>query len=117
MSNKIMLDHLKKIAKIFRNRYFSVTLFFFGWLIFFDQTSIVYDIDLTQKEKQLKAQKTYYEKQTQTVIEQLKELQTNPANLEKFAREKYFMKKANEDVYVFVDKNNHLLDTLNTEAK
>ena len=112
-----MLEHLKKIAKIFRNKYVSVTLFFIGWITFFDQTSIIYDIHLTQKEKQLKAQKMYYEKQTQVVTEQLKELQTNPANLEKFAREKYFMKKANEDVYVFVDKNNHLLDTLNTGTK
>ena len=112
-----MLEHLKKIAKIFRNKYFSVTLFFIGWITFFDQTSIIYDYHLAQKEKQLKAQKKYYEKQTQVVTEQLKELQTNPANLEKFAREKYFMKKSNEDVYVFVDKNNHLLDTLNTEIK
>ncbi len=112
-----MLEHLKIIAKVFRNRYFSVTLFFFGWLIFFDQTSIIHDIELTQKVKQLKAQKKFYEKQTEAVTEQLKELQTNPTNLEKFAREKYFMKKSNEDVYVFVDKNNHLLDTLNTEIK
>jgi cell division protein FtsB len=112
-----MLEHLKKISKIFRNKYFSVTLFFFGWLIFFDQTSIIYDVNLTQKEKQLKAQKNYYEKQTQVVTEQLKELQTNPANLEKFAREKYFMKKTNEDVYIFVDQHNHLLDTLNTNTK
>jgi len=65
----------------------------------------------------MKAQKIYYEKQTQAATEQLKELQTNPANMEKFAREKYFMKKANEDVYVFVDQNNHLLDTLNIKTK
>lgn len=112
-----MLEHLKIVAKIFRNKYVSVTLFFFGWLIFFDQTSIIRDIELSQKVKQLKGQKIFYEKQTAVVTEQLKELQTNPANLEKFAREKYFMKKSNEDVYVFVDKNNHLLDTLNTVIK
>ncbi len=65
----------------------------------------------------MKAQKIYYEKQTLAATEQLKELQTNPTNLEKFAREQYFMKKTNEDVYVFVDQHNHLLDTLNTEIK
>src|SRR5580698_8692349 len=112
-----MLEHLKKLANIFRNKYLSASLLFIIWIAFFDQTSIIYDIHLTQKERQMKAQKIYYEKQTQAATEQLKELQTDPANLEKFAREKYFMKKANEDVYVFVDEHNHLLDTVNTVAK
>jgi len=112
-----MLEHLKKLVNIFRNKYLTATLLFIIWIAFFDQTSLIYDIHLTQKEKQLKAQKIYYEKQTLAATEQLKELQTDPANLEKFAREKYFMKKANEDVYVLVDENNHLLDTLNTKTK
>lgn len=112
-----MLEHLKKIVSIFRNRYITATVLFILWIAFFDQTSLIYDIHLTRKENQLKAQKVYYEKQTQFAIEQLKELQTNPANMEKFAREKYFMKKSNEDVYVLVDKNNRLVDTLNIKTK
>jgi cell division protein FtsB len=109
-------EHLKKLVKIFRNRYITATVLFILWLTFFDQTSFLYDIHLTRKESQLKAQKIYYEKQTQVATEQLKELQTNPANLEKFAREKYFMKKNNEDVYILVDKDNRLLDTLNQKT-
>ena len=107
-----MLEHLKIIARFFRNKYIVVTLLFVAWICFFDQTSIIYDMHLTQKVKTMKAQQKYYEDQTQSAIEQLKELQTNPANLEKFAREKYLMKKPNEDVYVFVDAHNHLLDTI-----
>lgn len=112
-----MLEHLKKLGKIFRNKYITATVLFILWITFFDQTSLIYDIHLTHKEQQLKAQKVYYEKQTQVTIEELKELQTNPANMEKFAREKYFMKKNNEDVYVIVDKNNRLVDTLNLKVK
>lgn len=112
-----MLEHLKKIVSLFRNRYITATVLFILWITFFDQTSLIYDIHLTRKENQLKTQKVYYEKQTQVAIEQLKELQTNPANMEKFAREKYFMKKSNEDVYVLVDKNNRLVDTLNSVVK
>lgn len=112
-----MLEHLKKLVNIFRNRYITATVLFVLWIAFFDQTSLIYDIHLTQKEKQMKAQKIYYEKQTQAATEQLKELQTDPANLEKFAREKYFMKKQNEDIYVLVDKNNHFLDTLNIKTE
>ena len=112
-----MLEHLKKLVNIFRNRYITATVLFVLWIAFFDQTSLIYDIHLTQNEKQMKAQKIYYEKQTQAATEQLKELQTDPANLEKFAREKYFMKKQNEDIYVLVDKNNHFLDTLNIKTE
>lgn len=112
-----MLEHLKKVANIFRNKYISATVLFVIWIAFFDQTSLIYDVHLTHKENQLKAQKIYYEKQTQVATEQLKELQTDPSNLEKFAREKYFMKKTNEDVYVLVDPHNHLLDTLNIKTK
>lgn len=112
-----MIEHLKKLTKIFRNKYISATVLFLIWITFFDQTSLINDVRLSQKERQLKAQKNYYEKQTQAATEQLKELQTDPANLEKFAREKYFMKKPNEDVYVLVDPHNHLLDTLNVKIK
>ncbi len=112
-----MVEHLKKLANIFRNKYITATLLFIAWIAFFDQTSLIYDVHLTQKENQLKAQEAYYKTQTQAATEQLKELQTDPANLEKFARERYFMKKANEDVYVFVDQHNHLLDTVNTVIK
>lgn len=111
-----MLEHLKKLINIFRNKYITATVLFILWIAFFDQTSLIYDMHLTQKEKQMKAQKVYYEKQTRAATEQLKELQTDPASLEKFAREKYFMKKSNEDVYIIVDKSNHLLDTLNTKT-
>lgn len=107
-----MLEHLKILARFFRNKYFIVTVLFAGWIFFFDQTSIIYDMHLARKVKQMQGQEKYYELQTLNAIEQLKELQTNPANLEKFAREKYLMKKSNEDVYVFVDQNNHLLDTI-----
>jgi cell division protein FtsB len=112
-----MLEHLKKLANIFRNKYLTASVLFVLWISFFDQTSLIYDYHLTQKVKQMKTQEKYYEKQTQVATEQLKELQTNPANLEKFAREKYFMKKDNEDVYVFVDKNNHILDTVDAGTK
>jgi cell division protein FtsB len=89
----------------------------FVWLCFFDRNDIISEIKLVSKIHHLKAEKTYYEKQTELATEQLKELQTNPANLEKFVREKYLMKKDNEDVYVIVDQNNKLLDTLHVVVK
>ena len=104
---------LNKIVPILKNKYVAVTVLFFIWVIFFDHNDLISEIKMINKIDRLKDDRTYYKLQTNQVAEQLKELQTNPANLEKFAREKYLMKKDNEDVYVIVDQNNKLLDTLN----
>ncbi len=50
----------------------------------------------------LKIEKAFYEKETAQVKKDLNELTTNLKMAEKFAREKYFMKKDNEDVFVIV---------------
>jgi cell division protein FtsB len=42
----------------------------------------------------------YYQTQLEATNQQLKNLDNNPAALEKYAREKYFMKRSNEEVYV-----------------
>lgn len=78
---------------------------------------MISEVKLVQKINRLKAEKKYYQQQTDLAAEQLKELQTNPANLEKFARENYLMKRDNEDVFVIVDQNNKLLDTLNVKVQ
>ena len=104
---------VKSIICLLRNKYLTATLLFLAWLCFFDRNDLISEIKLVAKIHKLKAERTYYQTQTDATNEELKELQTNPANLEKFAREKYLMKKDNEDVYIIVDQNNRLLDTIN----
>jgi cell division protein FtsB len=99
--------------KYLKNKYVITLILFAIWMVFFDGNNVIYQIRLAKTIKQLKAQNNYYRKQTDLVKEELKELQTNPENLEKFAREKYLMKKDNEDVYVLLDSNSRLLDTIN----
>jgi cell division protein DivIC len=48
----------------------------------------------------MKREMAYLEEQNELTAEALKDLTTNDATLEKFAREEYFMKKKNEDLYV-----------------
>jgi cell division protein FtsB len=108
---------LKKILGYLRNKYITASLLFFVWICFFDRNDLISEMKLVYKINKLKTERTYYQKQTDIAREDLKELQTAPANLEKFAREKYLMKKDNEDVYVIVDQNSHLLDTLNVGPK
>ena len=100
-----------------RNKYFTATMLFLVWICFFDRNDIISEAKLIYKINKLKTERTYFQKQTDIATEELKELQTDPASLEKFAREKYLMKKDNEDVYVITDQNSHLLDTLHTSPK
>ena len=100
-----------------RNKYIAASVLFFVWICFFDRNDLISEAKLMYKINKLKTERTYFQKQTDIANEELKELQTDPSSLEKFAREKYLMKKDNEDVYVITDKNSKLLDTLKVVAK
>ena len=108
---------IKKILGYMRNKYIAASVLFFVWICFFDRNDLISEMKLVYKINKLKTERSYFQKQTDAATEDLKELQTNPANLEKFAREKYLMKRDNEDVYVIVDQNNKLLDTLHVVVK
>lgn len=54
--------------------------------------------------KKLETEKEYFNQEITKTRKELEELTKNPATLEKFAREKYYMKKENEEVFVFTDK-------------
>lgn len=75
------------------------------WLTFFELNSIPDQIGNWRELRELKSQKEYYEEQIVLLKkEQASTLGTDKL-LEKYAREKYFMKKDSEEVFVLVDKN------------
>ena len=90
---------IKQIPAPLRNQYFLVLTFFFAWLIFFDKHNFWTQYQLQQSLNKLKADKVFYE---QKIEEVKREAEDIARNQEKFAREKYFMKKQNEDVFVIV---------------
>ena len=90
---------IKKIPAPLRNRYFLCLLFFVAWLTFFDRHNIWTQIKLQQQLEKLKADRIFYEKEINVVKADKKDLELNT---EKFARERYHMKKANEDVFIIV---------------
>ena len=100
-----MKDFVKRIIKRLRNKYLITTLAFGFWLIFFDQFNLVDRYQSLHAMRQLQRDKAYFEKKIKEDTQRLKELKTNRENLEKFAREQYLMKKDNEDIFVFVDKD------------
>ena len=94
-----------KILNSITNKYLIAIVAFVVWIMFFD------DNNLRQHQKNLKElalleeQVNFYKHKIETDKRKLIELQTNDENLEKFAREQFFMKKADEDIYVIVEEN------------
>ena len=67
--------------------------------VFFDENSILIHYEFNKEINKLKNEKNYYKTEIvkdKNIIDSLK----NPKQLEKFAREKYHMKKENEDIYI-----------------
>jgi hypothetical protein len=92
------------LLKILKNKYFLTSLAIIAWLLFFDKNDVFTQWELIQKCKKLEKERDYYISEIQSNKVWLNELQTNKKSLETFAREKYLMKRDNEDVFVFVNK-------------
>lgn len=94
---------MESLKKIIKNYYLMVGAFFLIWLTFFDSNDLYSQYKLAQKLSTLNADKSYYIEKIEEVKEDREELLSNPDLLEKFAREKYLMKKQSEDLYVVVE--------------
>lgn len=92
------------LFKILRNKYFLTITGLLVWLLFFDKNDVFTQYDMVEKCNKLKKEKDYYLTEIDNNRNNLNELRTNKKSLETFSREKYLMKKENEDVYVFVTK-------------
>jgi cell division protein FtsB len=69
-------------------------------MIFIDSNDLISRYQLGSKLSALEAEKAYYDEKIVEVEKDRKELMTNKELLEKFAREKYLMKKETEDVFI-----------------
>lgn len=85
--------------KILLNKYVIVSLFFVTWILFLDNYSYLDHRVLNKEIDELEDNKTYYQEEIKKDKDQIKRLK-NPAQIEKYAREKYYMKKDSEDIYI-----------------
>jgi cell division protein DivIC len=96
---------MKKVSSILLNKYLLAGGFFIVWMLFFDQRDFFYVREQKQKLKELENKKKYYEQEIAKTRKELNDLQNNPAALEKFARERYIMKKEGEDIFIIEDSS------------
>lgn len=95
---------MKRILKYGSNFYIVSMLLFLAWMLFIDSNSIITHARLTQKLFDLEDQKEFYQEKKKQIQAEREELLSNSELLEKFARERYLMKKPTEDLYVIVEK-------------
>ncbi len=87
-----------------KNRYALTLAAFAVWMAFFDHYNMISQIQLRSELYQLESDSDYYKSQIVEIEENLEELLSDNAKLEKFAREKYFMKRPDEEIFVFVSE-------------
>ena len=95
---------LTKIPPIFRNKYLIATILFVVFIVFFDDRDLVSNFRHSRELKNLEQSRQYYQEEIAKTKQELKQLRTNAALLEKYAREKYLMKRDNEDVFLVKDQ-------------
>lgn len=97
---------MKRIATFIKNKYLLTIIGLTVWVAFFDKNDLKTQFELRKEVRQLEAERNYYAKEISGITADSKELTSNPKTLEKFAREKYYMKRDNEDIFVIVEEKN-----------
>ncbi len=95
----------KRLPRIFKNRYVLVSLFFVLYIAFFDAHDLISQIGIRWKIHNIHQQMDFLNKDTQQAKDQIIELTTDSASLEKFAREEYRMKRENEEIFVIINED------------
>ena len=95
MSFKSINDSIK----YFKNIYVLLFVIFIVWMLFIDSNSYLFHRELNEDLDQLENEKEYYKTEIIKDRKSLKKLNSKDG-LEKFAREEYYMKRENEDIYI-----------------
>ncbi len=98
----IRFDFIDKLPPIFRNKYFLTVIIFLIWISLLDSNNLIARYNDMRELQKLKTDREYYTKRIESDRQKLYELKTDNHNLEKFAREQYYMKKPDEDLYIIL---------------
>lgn len=94
------MKYLNGTFAILKNKYFIASAFFIIWMSFFDPKDWGLIMDRRQKLKALDKSEQHLDLQIAETRKELDLLKTNAQTIEKYAREKYYMKKDNEDLFI-----------------
>jgi hypothetical protein len=91
---------INNVPKPFKNKYLITLISFSFWIIFIDDYNLIKQYQLQKNIEELKIQKTYYTTEIEKDSTEFYHLKNTKKEQERFAREKFLMKKDNEDVFI-----------------
>ena len=92
----------EKLLATLKNKYVLTIVLFIVWMSFFDRNNLVSRYKYRQELNKLVDKKAYYNSEIEKNKEDMKALMSDQDDLEKFAREKYLMKKDDEDIFIII---------------
>lgn len=88
-----------------KNKYLLTTVGFVAWMFFFDERDLITThIKQPLELKKLQQSEKYYQDEITATKNELSRLKSSPSTIEKYARERYLMKKDNEDLFLIHEK-------------
>lgn len=94
----------KKWYRFFLNKYLITGILFLVWMFFFDQNSYLIHKELDQQIVELKQDKKNYNDKLDKENDRIDKMKKDSGEIERVAREKHFLKKEDEDVFIIEKK-------------
>jgi len=101
---KRIKDLYQKLPTPLRNKYLITFFVFLVWIFFIDTFDITTQIKMNKEFKQLKEQQEFYKAEIEKDSTKIDDLNNDPQEQERFARERFLMKKDNEDLFIVREK-------------
>jgi cell division protein FtsB len=92
---------LTHIPSFLKNKYVLTLIAFTIWMLFFDRNDFISQFGRFKKLSELQTNTSFYNQKIETAKTELEKRKNDPAAYERIAREKYYMKKDNEDLFIF----------------
>ena len=91
---------MERLLTVIRNKYLIAGAAFFVWMCFFDRYDLGTQFAYQQEKTKLEGEKVFYESEIERMEKSISNLKTNPSEIQRIARERYKMKRDNEDIYM-----------------
>lgn len=91
---------MERFLALIQNKYLIAGIAFVIWMCFFDRYDVSTQFAYQSEKNKLETEKQFYESEITRIEKAIKDAQYNPNEIQRIARERYKMKKDNEDIYV-----------------
>lgn len=101
----LYLYHVKKVWPHLKNKFLLTAIAFVVWMLFFDRNDAISQFTYRQQLHKLQSDKEYYVMEIARNKKDMHELMSDLEHMEKFARERYLMKKDNEEIFLILPEH------------